>query len=89
MAIRQEYGADPQMLQNILFRIFALMKALHDPAVMEAMVEKSEGSAKVWVHPAVIEAAALVPVNNELEFNVEELLCVARRIADEKYPDLE
>ena len=88
VAIRQEYGADSEMFQNIMFRILALMKALHHPETMEAMVEECEDSEGAMVHPAVIEAAALLPLNEEGDFEIQELLREAEKIAEEKYPDL-
>jgi len=88
VSIRQEYGADPEMFQNIMMRLFALMNILQNQQVRDVVTKEGEEE-YVMVHPAAIDVTATLPLNQAFHFDLDVFLREVAELAKTKYVDLE
>jgi hypothetical protein len=88
LALVQEYGADHDLFQNIMFRIGAFTAALEEAPMQKWKKPDPENPKRSLLHSAAIEAAALMPLKSDGFFDADKLDQKTREIADRKYSNL-
>ena len=81
VAMRERYGAtDPDKSLSAMLRIWALMDLLKSGRLDEWIRLARDGSGEREVAPAVVSAAAVVPLNREYQFPCYAFLREVRRL---------
>ena len=89
LAIREEYGNDLDMFKSIMFRIMALMKILQEGRLRKWRKSDPDCHESELIHPAVLHAAAILPLNREGWFSPTLMTREVARLARYEYPDEE
>ena len=81
LAIREQCGDDGEMFQAVMYRLFALMKVLDNKKIQRWTRVSAKKSDGIEIHPAVLEAAASLPLNKRGRFQVQGFLKAVEAIA--------
>jgi len=87
MAFRERYGDNPDKYIGAAGRFFALLKLVRDNALSDWIESDPSVTDFVMLHPAVVEAAAVVRLNKNGSFPRREFLNKIKHLANTSSKD--
>jgi hypothetical protein len=87
IALKEHFGDNPDIYQSMVWRIFGLLRILRDPDLSYWMKPDPDDSDALLVHKALLDAAAILRLSEEGQFQKETLIGEAELIKFRDYPE--